>query len=126
MTYICDPRRKGGSRGIRVRATSVSYIDAEGQLVKRVGSSTADRMIAQLMKADASPCEELSVGDFYCFAVVAQAAQSVANGACETFSRICHCSVHGELVPCLIQVEPYFTEQTLAGAKVTCLNVVTT
>jgi hypothetical protein len=28
-------------------------------------------------------------------------------------------------VPCLIQVEPYFTEQTLAGAKVTCLNVVT-
>jgi hypothetical protein len=107
-----------------VRATSVSYIDAEGQLVKRVGSSTADRMITQLMRADISPCEELSVGDFYSFAVVAQAAQRVASGDCPNFSRICHCDVRGELVPCLIQVEPYFTEQTLAGAKVTCLNVV--
>lgn len=76
------------------------------------------------MRDDTTPAAELSVPDFYSFAVTAQAARMVANGRTKEFSRICHCSVKGERLPYLIQVEPYFDEKMLAGAKVTCLNVV--
>lgn len=124
MTQPCDPRRRSGLRSIKVNTTSISYINTAGQLVLRHGSSTADDLIAQLLKEDDSPSRELSARDFYSFAVVAQAAPKVANGDIEAFSRICHCSVQGELVPCLIQVEPFFAEQALAGVKVTCLNVI--
>jgi hypothetical protein len=123
MNNNCDPQQNRARR-LRVCTSSVSYIGAGGQLVKRLGSSTADSLLTQLLQDDASPASKLSVPDFYSFAVAAQATLMVANGSSEPFSRICHCSDRGKRVSCLIQVEPYFFAQRHAGAKVTCLNVV--
>ncbi|KWA84059.1 hypothetical protein WL29_22085 [Burkholderia ubonensis] len=113
-------RRQYGSLPSDGATSSVTFFDPMGRLIQKLGDCHADGCIVNQLVLGEKACPALPSRALYAFATVAQGVLEVSQGIHPSFSRRSPCQNLGEERPCLVQVEPYFAGDTVAGAKVTC------
>lgn len=98
-------------------AYTVAVISAEGKLLAQFGEAgDTEGVIREMVSGTDDIRYELPAREFYALATVAQSIVEVTTGQCESFTRECTCRRGDESYPCVIEVEPYFCDDRIAGA----------